>query len=84
MTYARARLWLGITGVGSLVTLATIALLIREQFGLEPGQVIKLMRENLKPSSLWLWRTRTTGRKTKHLSKRSFDVGRFRCKSQRG
>jgi hypothetical protein len=50
MTYARARLWLGITGVGSLVTLATIALLIREQFGLEPGQVIKLMRENLKPS----------------------------------
>jgi len=26
MTYARARLWLGITGVGSLVTLSTIAL----------------------------------------------------------
>ena len=26
MTYARARLWLGVTGVGSLVTLATIAL----------------------------------------------------------
>jgi hypothetical protein len=26
MTYARARLWLGITGVGSLVTIATIAL----------------------------------------------------------
>ncbi|MFK7768436.1 MAG: hypothetical protein AB8B55_14540 [Mariniblastus sp.] len=28
MTYARARLWLGITGVGSLVTLCTIALLV--------------------------------------------------------
>lgn len=57
---------------------------IREQFGLEPGQVIKLMRANLKPSSFRLWRTRTTGRNTKHLLKRSFDVGRFRCRSQRG
>lgn len=27
MTYARARLWLGITGVGSLVTLSTVALI---------------------------------------------------------
>ncbi len=57
---------------------------IREQFGLQPGQVIKLMRKNLKPSSFRLWRERTTGRKTKHLSKRSFVVGRFRCQSQRG
>ena len=57
---------------------------IREQFELEPGQVIKLMRKHLKPSSFRLWRKRTTGRNTKHLSKRSFDVGRFRCKSQRG
>lgn len=57
---------------------------IRQQFGLEPGQVIKLMRKSLKPSSFRLWRTRTTGRNTKHLSKRSFKVGRFRCKSQRG
>ena len=57
---------------------------IRQQFGLEPGQVIKLMRKNLKPSSFKLWRKRTTGRDTKHLSKRGFLVGRFRCKSQRG
>jgi uncharacterized protein (TIGR03643 family) len=57
---------------------------IAEQFGLAPGQVIKLMRKHLKPSSFRLWRERTTGRKTKHLSKRSFVVGRFRCKSQRG
>ena len=57
---------------------------IREQFGLEPGQVIKLMRKNLKPSSFKLWRKRTTGRDTKHPSKRGFLVGRFRCKSQRG
>ena len=57
---------------------------IRDQFGLEPGQVIKLMRKNLKASSFRLWRKRTAGRDTKHLSKRSFKVGRFRCKSQRG
>ena len=57
---------------------------IREQFGLEPGQVIKLMRKSLKPNSFRLWRERTDGRKTKHLSRRSFKVGRFRCKSQRG
>lgn len=57
---------------------------IREQFGLEPGEVIKLMRAHMKPSSFRLWRKRTGGRSTKHLSKRSFKVGRFRCKSQRG
>ena len=57
---------------------------IREQFGLEPGQVIKLMRTNLKPRSFKLWRKRTDGRSTKHLSKRDFTVGRFRCPNQRG
>ena len=57
---------------------------IRKQFGLEPGEVIKLMRANLKPRSFKLWRQRTDGRNTKHLAKRSFDVGRFRCPSQRG
>jgi uncharacterized protein (TIGR03643 family) len=57
---------------------------IRVQFGLEPGEVIKLMRANLKPNSFRLWRKRTGGRKTKHLQKRGFLVGRFRCSSQRG
>jgi len=57
---------------------------IRIQFGLEPGQVIKLMRKKMKPASFRLWRKRTAGRDTKHLSKRSFKVGRFRCKAQRG
>lgn len=57
---------------------------IREQFGLEPGEVIKLMRANLKSSSFRLWRKRTGGRATKHLQKRGFLVGRFRCPSQRG
>ena len=57
---------------------------IREEFGLEPGEVIKLMRANLMPSSFKLWRKRTQGRTTKHLAKRDFVVGRFRCSSQRG
>ncbi len=57
---------------------------IREQFGLQPGQVIKMMRKHLNPSSFKLWRKRTNGRTTKHLFKRSCLVGRFRCPSQRG
>ena len=57
---------------------------IRIQFNLTPGEVIKLMRLNLKPSSFKLWRKRTAGRNTKHLVKRSFIVGRFRCPDQRG
>ena len=56
---------------------------IRLQFGLSPGEVIKLMRAELKPSSFRLWRARTTGRKTKHLALRNFDVGRFRCPDQK-
>lgn len=38
------------------------------QFGLTPGEVIKLMRTELKPSSFRLWRARTAGRKTKHMA----------------
>ncbi len=57
---------------------------IREQFGIQPGEVIKLMRANLKAGSFKLWRKRTVGRDTKHLAKRGFKVGRFRCPSQRG
>jgi uncharacterized protein (TIGR03643 family) len=56
---------------------------IRVQFQLTPGQVIELMRSNLKPGSFRLWRMRTAGRITKHLVKRSFIVGRFRCPDQR-
>ena len=39
---------------------------IKEQFGILPGEVIKLMRHELKPSSFKLWRRRTNGRITKH------------------
>lgn len=39
---------------------------IEHQFSLKPGEVIKLMRKSLKPSSFRMWRRRTAGRKTKH------------------
>ncbi len=56
---------------------------IGTQFGLTPGEVIALMRRELKPSSFRLWRARTSGRKTKHVAQRGFEVGRFRCPSQK-
>jgi uncharacterized protein (TIGR03643 family) len=57
---------------------------IERQFGLSPGDVIHLMRSELKPSSFRLWRERTAGRGTKHVAKRGFEIGRFRCPDQRG
>lgn len=62
---------------------------IREQFGLSPGEVIKLMRCEMKPGSFKLWRKRTDGRVTKHEAKfAETDAGdqprRFRAKIQRG
>jgi len=56
---------------------------IQSQFGLTLGEVIKLMRSELKPSSFRLWRARTTGRKTKHFALRHPDVNRFRCPDQK-
>lgn len=55
---------------------------IEHSYGLSEDEVIKLMRQELKPSSFRLWRERVTGRNTKHLAKRNFDVGRAHCKTQ--
>lgn len=55
---------------------------IRLQFGLSPGKVIRLMRQQLQPASFRRWRKRTSGRKTKHVAHRGFQVGRFRCPTQ--
>lgn len=55
---------------------------IEHSYGLDETAVIKLMRRELKPSSFRLWRERVTGRDTKHLAKRSFEVGRAYCKTQ--
>ena len=62
---------------------------IRNQFGLSPGDVIKLMRREMKPSSFKMWRKRTQGRATKHEAKfaetnAGSEPRRFRAKSQRG
>ncbi len=39
---------------------------ILAQSGLAESDVIRLMRQNLKPSSFRMWRKRVTGRKAKH------------------
>ncbi|MEO0541067.1 MAG: TIGR03643 family protein [Cyanobacteria bacterium P01_A01_bin.105] len=58
---------------------------IEIQYGLSEKQVIALMRRHMKLSSFKMWRKRVTGRKTKHLKKRSFDEGgRFRSQNQKG
>ena len=56
---------------------------IEVQFGLKEEQVIALMRREMKPSSFKMWRKRVTGRKSKHLSKRNFLVGRFKSQNQK-
>ena len=56
---------------------------IETQFGLKEKEVIALMRTEMKRSSFEMWRKRVTGRKTKHLAKRDFIEGRFRCKEQK-
>ena len=56
---------------------------IHEDYGLSEKDVIKLMRSEMKASSFRMWRKRVTARKTKHLSRRSFAVGRFRCSTQK-
>lgn len=56
---------------------------IETQFGLKEQEVIALMRQEMKHSSFKMWRKRVTGRKTKHLAKRDFVAGRFRCKEQK-
>jgi uncharacterized protein (TIGR03643 family) len=56
---------------------------IETQFGLKEKEVIALMRQEMKRSSFIMWRKRVTGRNTKHLAKRDFIEGRFRCKEQK-
>jgi len=55
---------------------------IQEQFGLSEGQVIQLMRRQMKPSSWRMWRARVQGRATKHRAKRG-EVDRFKSRQQR-
>jgi uncharacterized protein (TIGR03643 family) len=56
---------------------------IENQFNLCEKQVIALMRREMKESSFKMWRKRVTGRKTKHLIQRDFEVGRFKSSNQK-
>ena len=57
---------------------------IRYQFDLSEGEVIKLMRRQLKPNSFKLWRKRVSqGISQKHLKKRNPEIKRFKCSRQR-
>ncbi len=57
---------------------------INHQFGLPEGEVIKLMRANLKSASFRMWRKRVNSRVSiKHRKKRQEEVGRFKCSRQK-
>ena len=52
------------------------------QYGLTEAQLLKFMRKHLKAKSFKVWRTRVSGRKTKHLQLRSKGVSRGYCPTQ--
>jgi uncharacterized protein (TIGR03643 family) len=56
---------------------------IEMQFGLPEKEVIQLMRREMKASSFAMWRRRMNGRNTKHMVRRSDEIGRFKCNRQR-
>lgn len=55
---------------------------IEQQFGLNESDVIRFMRSRLKSGSFKLWRSRVTGRSTKHAKLRRSDVSRGYCPTQ--
>ncbi|MBP9186019.1 MAG: TIGR03643 family protein [Bacteroidia bacterium] len=57
---------------------------IKLQFGIPEAEVIKLMRNQLKPSSWRLWRKRVNqGISQKHAKKRNQEIDRFKSTLQR-
>lgn len=56
---------------------------IEAQFGISEGEVIKIMRNQMKESSFRMWRARVQGRSTKHRANRDPEMDRFRCSRQR-
>lgn len=56
---------------------------IKAQYGVSEGEVIKLMRQEMKLKSWKMWRARVQGRSTKHKHRRNDDVKRFHCTRQR-
>lgn len=56
--------------------------MIELQYGLCEADVIRFMRNRLKHSSYKLWRTRVSGRSTKHVKLRNSSVSRGYCPTQ--
>ena len=56
---------------------------IEDQFGISEPEVIKLMRNNLKRSSFKLWRSRVSGRRTKHRITSLTRTPRFKSRNQK-
>ena len=52
---------------------------IEQQFGLSESEVIKLMRSEVTKSAFRRWRSRVSGRKTKHRHLRPHDVSRHQA-----
>ncbi len=52
------------------------------QYQLTPAAVVKLLRKELSRSSFELWRSRVSGRQTKHLKLRDPAVSRGYCPTQ--
>ncbi|MDO7084820.1 TIGR03643 family protein [Pseudocolwellia sp. AS88] len=52
------------------------------QFKMQEPDVIKFMRNKLKPRSFKTWRERVSGRNTKHLKLRSKEITRGYCPTQ--
>ena len=55
---------------------------IYKEFDITQKELERLMRNNLKPSSFKLWKKRVSGRKTKHIAKRSNQIDRHKCDRQ--
>ena len=55
---------------------------IKKLYGLNQGHVEKLMRKKLSRRAFCSWRERVSGRKTKHVSRRSNCVARMYCPTQ--
>ena len=57
---------------------------IKFQFDLSEKDVIKIMRQTLKPNSFKLWRKRVnSGVSQKHFKKRNIYIKRFKSSSQK-
>ena len=56
---------------------------IKDQFGINEADVIKIMRKNLKHRSFKLWRKRVSGRNSKHRFSSKTKTPRFKSYNQK-